>query len=87
MTQRRRTPSGLSGRAIRPIRVRSVEPILVRERTAARLLDMKPAEFRTLVEVGALPQPRCIVPGVERWYVPDLDAVASGTELEEEFEP
>lgn len=55
-----------------------VPPLMVRERTAAALLDMDMAQFRSLVQAGSLPPPRCIAPGVERWYVPDLDAIAKG---------
>lgn len=49
------------------------------ERSAARLLDMKPAEFRSLVEAGALPRPVKIAGEVERWRVKDLDAIAGGS--------
>jgi len=52
--------------------------ILVREPTAARMLDMPTYQFRRLVASGSLPPPRIIAPGVERWYVPDLDAIAKG---------
>jgi len=51
---------------------------MVKERTAAQLLDMGMAQFRALVQSGALPPPRRIAPGVERWYFPDLDAIAKG---------
>jgi hypothetical protein len=61
------------------------KPILASARTAAHLLDMKPAEFRDLVSVGALPKP--IRPfGQERWRVADLEAIASGEALEDGFE-
>jgi len=53
-------------------------PILASERTAARLLDMKPAEFRELVDGGHLPKPREIAPGVRRWDVADLRRIATG---------
>lgn len=53
-------------------------PILASESTAAALLDMKPAEFRRLVEAGHLPGGREIVPGVRRWAVDDLRRVANG---------
>lgn len=54
-------------------------PLLyARERTAAGILDMSTKQFRDLVESGALPAPCLIAPGVERWYVPDLDAIAKG---------
>ena len=48
------------------------------ERSAARLLDMKPAEFRALVNAGALPKPVRITDDVERWRVMDLDAIMRG---------
>lgn len=53
-------------------------PILANETTAARLLDLKPGEFRSLVEAGHLPKPREIAPGVPRWVVDDLRRIASG---------
>lgn len=87
MNQGRRTSSSVSDRVTRTVRMQGVEAIMVREGTAARLLDMQPGEFRSLVEAGALPRPRRIFPGVERWYVPDLKAIANGAALEEEFEP
>lgn len=49
------------------------------ERSAARLLDMKPAEFRALVTAGALPRPAVINGDIERWRVADLDAILQGT--------
>lgn len=49
-------------------------PILATEKTAAQLLDMKPAEFRRLVEQGALPKARRF----ERWDVEELRSVISG---------
>lgn len=52
-------------------------PILANERSAAKLLDMKPAEFRNLVDEGHLPKPRLIA-GFERWDVEDLRLIASG---------
>lgn len=53
-------------------------PILANESTAARLLDLKPGEFRSLVQAGHLPKPREIAPGVPRWVVDDLRRIASG---------
>ncbi|WP_282027092.1 hypothetical protein [Limimaricola cinnabarinus] len=52
----------------------ALHPILATEKTAAQLLDMKPAEFRRLVEQGALPKPRRF----DRWDVDELRSVASG---------
>ncbi len=53
-------------------------PILASETSAARLLDMKVAEFRSLVEAGHLPRGREIAPGVLRWVTDDLRRIASG---------
>ena len=57
-------------------------PILASEATAARLLDMKPAEFRALVEAGHLPRGREIAPGVPRWVTDDLRRIASGEAID-----
>lgn len=51
------------------------------ERTAARLFDMKPAEFLSLVEGGHLPKPREIG-GLKRWDVEELRRVISGAAVE-----
>lgn len=48
------------------------------EASAARLLDMRPAEFRALVQSGALPQPVKIAGKIERWSVAELDAIVRG---------
>ena len=53
-------------------------PILASETTAAKLLDMKPAEFRALVNAGHLPRGREIAPGVLRWPTDDLRRIATG---------
>lgn len=47
------------------------------DKKAAALLDMKPAEFRELVEDGVLPKPTKIG-GFERWDVEQLQAIARG---------
>ena len=52
-------------------------PIFATDRTAAKLLDMKPAEFRELVEAGALPGPRKIG-DLDRWDVDELRRIVSG---------
>lgn len=52
--------------------------ILASETSAARLLDMKVAEFRALVGSGHLPRGREIAPGVLRWVTDDLRRIASG---------
>jgi hypothetical protein len=49
-------------------------PIFARDVTAARMLDMKPAEFRRLVEEGALPPPVKF----DRWSVEELKRIMSG---------
>jgi hypothetical protein len=49
-------------------------PIFVRDVTAARILDMKPAEFLRLVDEGALPQPDKF----DRWYVPAIVEIMRG---------
>lgn len=56
-------------------------PIFASEATAARLLDMKPGEFRQLVEDGHLPRPRDIG-GLRRWDVAELRRIASGDAVE-----
>ena len=53
-------------------------PLFASERTAARLLDMKPKQFRELVDRGALPPPVKVMAGIERWDVEDLRAVLRG---------
>ena len=55
----------------------AVAPILASERTAAKLLDMKPAAFRALVNEGHLPKPRDIA-GHERWDVEELRQIGRG---------
>ncbi|WP_225027681.1 hypothetical protein [Xinfangfangia pollutisoli] len=52
-------------------------PLFASERSAAGMLDMRPAEFRALVQAGALPEPIRIGPH-ERWSVVDLDAIVRG---------
>ena len=54
-----------------------VPPVLASERTAAQLLDMKPCEFRSLVDAGHLPKPRSIG-GVHRWDMPELYRIIRG---------
>ena len=57
-------------------------PILASETTAAKLLDMKPAEFRALVDRGHLPKGFEIVPGVERWDVDGLRRIGRGDAID-----
>lgn len=61
-------------------------PILASEVTAAKLLDMQRAQFRALVEAGALPRGQEIAPGVVRWRVADLDAIVTGQAMAEAFQ-
>lgn len=51
------------------------------DKKAAALLDMKPAEFRGLVEDGVLPKPTKIG-GFERWDVEQLQSIARGDAAE-----
>lgn len=53
------------------------DPEFARVETAARLLDMRPTEFRALVERGHLPPPVSIG-GTERFDVAELRAVIRG---------
>jgi predicted DNA-binding transcriptional regulator AlpA len=60
-------------------------PILANERTAARLLDMKPTEFRALVKDGHLPRPK-MLGKLERWPVSELKRIATGAATDGESE-
>ncbi|MEY8841292.1 hypothetical protein AB9K41_19865 [Cribrihabitans sp. XS_ASV171] len=62
-------------------------PIFASERSAARLLDMKPADFRRLVDCGALPAP-VQIGEYERWNVDQLRNTLSGhaARPDEDFE-
>lgn len=53
-------------------------PLWASETTAAKLLDMKPREFRALVEDGHLPRGREIAPGMIRWDADELRAIGQG---------
>ncbi len=57
--------------------MKGVAPILAGETLAARLMDMKPGEFRELVEMGHLPRPKDIG-GMLRWDVQELHRIATG---------
>ena len=57
-------------------------PLFASETNAARLLDMKPAEFRALVEAGHFPRGREIAPGMVRWPVDELRLIATGEAAE-----
>jgi predicted DNA-binding transcriptional regulator AlpA len=52
-------------------------PLYANEKTAAKLLDLKPSEFLTLVDQGALPPP-IKVGKYNRWDVEQIKAVISG---------
>jgi hypothetical protein len=50
-----------------------LEPLAVKIRTVARLLESSPAEVRDMVRVGNLPAPFRLKPGgPELWFVPEL---------------
>jgi hypothetical protein len=59
----------------------SPAPLFACEHSAAKLLDMKPAEFNALVERGHLPPPRDIG-GFKRWDIEDLRRIISGEAAE-----
>lgn len=65
--------------------MRTMTPIFAGEKKAAALLDMKPAEFRSLVESGALPPPQNLC-GYQRWRVKDLEAIGDGGAMDGDFE-
>ncbi len=56
-------------------------PLFANDRNAAALLDMKPAEFRGLVDDGVLPRPTKIG-DFERWDVEQLQSIARGDAAE-----
>ena len=58
--------------------VNRLSPILANETTAAALLDMRPAEFRALVQAGHLPKGKEIAPGFPRWDTEDLRKLFKG---------
>ncbi|SFQ66525.1 hypothetical protein SAMN05421853_11767 [Roseivivax halotolerans] len=58
---------------------------MAKEDTAARLLDMKPTEFRGLVEGGHLPAGREIA-GIRRWDVEELRKIFRGEMADGGFE-
>ena len=51
--------------------------VFANERTAAKAFDMRPAEFRALVEDGTLPRPRKIG-SHERWDMDELTKIVRG---------
>lgn len=56
-------------------------PILVGEKMAARLFDMKLAQFRSLVSGGQLPPPKRIG-DFERWDTDELRRIANGEAMD-----
>lgn len=56
-------------------------PIFANQRSAARLLDMKPAEFTQLADTGHLPRPRKIG-NMNRWDVDELRRIITGEATE-----
>jgi len=57
-------------------------PIWASEKTAAQLLDMKPCEFRSLVNDGHLPRGREIAPGLIRWDADQLRLIGRGDAID-----
>lgn len=55
----------------------SARPILAKDTTAAKLLDMSTPRFRELVKMGSLPKP-VELGGEERWIVDDIMAIVTG---------
>ena len=61
-----------------------IAPLFANEATAARLLDMRPAEFRSLVNAGSLPGPV----RHERWDIEQIQRIMRGEAVipKEEFD-
>jgi len=62
--------------------MQAIQPLYATEATAAKLLDLNPQEFRTLVSAGHLPRGREIAPGLVRWPVDDLRRISTGSAVE-----
>lgn len=60
----------------------NMQPIMVSEASAAKLMDMTRSQFQSLVAVGSLPRGREIAPGIIRWNVQELRRIASGDLVE-----
>ncbi len=58
-------------------------PLFATDRSAAKLLDMKPKQFRDLVAAGILPPP-INIGNLERWDVEALTKALRGEPLYEE---
>ena len=67
--------------------MRNQAPLFASDATAAKLLDMRPAEFRELVDAGALPSP-VLIGQLRRWDVEELRAIVRGRKptLKEAFD-
>ncbi|UWQ47633.1 hypothetical protein K3719_07935 [Leisingera aquaemixtae] len=61
-----------------------ITPIAVGEKTAAKMMDMTPGDFRRLVGAGCLPSPITLTSGIERWRVSDLESVLNGNAMNED---
>jgi hypothetical protein len=61
-----------------------ITPIAVGEKTAAKMMDMSPLDFRRLVSAGSLPGPVVISETHERWRVADLVATLNGEAMQDE---
>ncbi|MBW6506736.1 MAG: hypothetical protein K0B00_08315 [Rhodobacteraceae bacterium] len=59
----------------------SLASIFANEQNAARMLDLRPAEFRSLVDQGHLPKPRDIG-GFPRWDIEELRRIIRGEAVE-----
>jgi hypothetical protein len=57
-------------------------PIFANEKTAAALLDLPVAEFRSAVAAGHLPRGREIAPGCIRWETDMLRQIARGDAID-----
>ena len=60
----------------------SVQPIMVSEAKAAKLLDLSARDFARLTAEGALPKGREIAPGLVRWDVEGLRRIARGEAID-----
>jgi hypothetical protein len=54
------------------------DPIMVRETTAAQMIECDVVTFRDLVRLGYLPPPRNIGGNIMRWDVEALRSIARG---------
>lgn len=60
-------------------------PLAYDAKKAAKALCLTEAEFRGLVRDGALP-PGVMLGKEERWLISDLEAVLSGSTIDQDFE-